>query len=391
LKSYKHLFSRAFAAAPGRLHFAAHSHHLWPDVSYDAHMQAWNDAAAMADRKWDKVYGEVIPAAQAHIARELNLPDPGTITFAPNTHELVSRIFSAREQTTVIRVVTSDGEFHSFRRQLARWEEAGAVEARRVPCEPFDTFTQRFLAEVTNDPPDIAFVSHVMYQTGLRFDGAAALAAQAKPNAMWVVIDGYHGFMAMPADLSRIAPRVFYLAGGYKYAMAGEGGAFLHAPPRFGARPMNTGWFAEFANIEGRASGVAYSTDGARFAGATFDVSALYRFNAVRDMLDREGLDTAAIAARVRTLREQLEAAIAGGEAGVLRDAVLLRPNADEPRARYLALRDPRATEWKARLMEHDIITDARGDVLRMGLGLYHDEADIPALCSAVRRVLGGA
>jgi hypothetical protein len=86
LKSYKNLFSRALAAAPSRIHFAAHSHHLWPDASYDGHMQEWQDSAALADRKWDKIFGEVIPRAQENIAHELKLPDPRTIGFAPNTH-----------------------------------------------------------------------------------------------------------------------------------------------------------------------------------------------------------------------------------------------------------------------------------------------------------------
>ena len=63
-------------AAPSRLHFAAHSHHLWPDASFDGQVQAWNDAALLADHKWDKIFGEVIPEAQRHIARELALPDP---------------------------------------------------------------------------------------------------------------------------------------------------------------------------------------------------------------------------------------------------------------------------------------------------------------------------
>ena len=94
MKSYKSLFSRAIAASPGRLHFAAHSHHLWPDASYDGHMEAWNDAAALADRKWEKIFGDVVPRAQRHIAAELNLPDPNAIGFAPNTHELLVRLFS---------------------------------------------------------------------------------------------------------------------------------------------------------------------------------------------------------------------------------------------------------------------------------------------------------
>jgi len=388
VKSYKQLFSRALAAAPGRLHFAAHSHHLWPDATYEAHMRAWDDAARMADRKWEKVFGEVVPAAQRHIARELNLPDPRTIAFAPNTHELVLRLFSAKQGHAPLDVLTSDGEFHSFRRQVARWEEQGMVRRRIVPCEPFETFTERFLAAIAEKAPDIAFVSHLMYQTGLRFDGIQVLASYGRPDGTWVVIDGYHAFMAIAVDLSDAADRLFYLGGGYKYAMAGEGAAFLHAPPGFAPRPVNTGWFAEFANIEGHPSGVPYSTDGMRFMGATFDPSGLYRFNAVRDLLESEGLDTEAISTRVQRLRDKLEVAIAEGRAGVLREAAILRPNAGGPRARYIALRDARATVWKAQLLQHDVITDARGDVLRIGLGLYHDEADVAALCDKVGRLL---
>jgi PAS domain S-box-containing protein len=37
---------------PQRLHFAAHSHHYWPDVARDTHTRAWDDAARLADDKW---------------------------------------------------------------------------------------------------------------------------------------------------------------------------------------------------------------------------------------------------------------------------------------------------------------------------------------------------
>ena len=170
MKSYKHLFSRALAAAPERLHFACHSHHLWPDASHDGHLEAWQDAAVLADRKWDKIFGEVIPRAQANIALELELPDPRTIGFAPNTHELLMRLFSARKPGK-LDVLTTDGEFHSFRRQAARWEETGWITRRVVPCEPFETFTERYLAAMRAKRPDIAFLSHVMFHSGLRFDG----------------------------------------------------------------------------------------------------------------------------------------------------------------------------------------------------------------------------
>ena len=69
--SFKPLFERSLAANPGRLHFAAHSHHLWPDASFDGQVDCWEDAARLADRKWDRIMGEVWPEAQAHVASEL--------------------------------------------------------------------------------------------------------------------------------------------------------------------------------------------------------------------------------------------------------------------------------------------------------------------------------
>jgi selenocysteine lyase/cysteine desulfurase len=389
VKSYKHLFSRALAAAPGRLHFAAHSHHLWPDASHDGHMAAWRDGAALADRKWEKIFAEVMPRAQLDIAHELRLPDRRNIGFAPNTHELVMRLFSARRPGP-IEVLTSDGEFHSFRRQSARWEEAGWVKRRIVPCEPFATFTERFLAAMREKAPDVAFLSHVMFKTGLRFDGADELASFAEQDGTWIVLDLYHSFMALPCDFARVADRAFLLGGGYKYAMAGEGLGFIHAPPGYAPRPSYTGWFADFGAIEAKQGEVAYGEDGSRFLGATYDATGLYRFNAVCAMLTREGLDTATISTRVDTLRATLVAAIEAGEAGALREAELLRPNAAGPHPRFIALRHAKATRWKAQLMAANVVTDARDDVLRIGLGLYHDQEDVGAFCAAAAKALGG-
>ena len=37
-------FSHYFEANPRRLHFAAHSHHPWPDATQAAHARYWEDA-----------------------------------------------------------------------------------------------------------------------------------------------------------------------------------------------------------------------------------------------------------------------------------------------------------------------------------------------------------
>ncbi|MCA8886119.1 MAG: hypothetical protein KDA35_05815, partial [Hyphomonadaceae bacterium] len=361
-----------------------------PDASYEGHLAAWDDAALLADRKWEKVFGEIIPEAQQHVATELKLPDPKTLSFTANTHEYLSRLFVSKWAEKPIDVLTSDGEFHSFRRQSARWEERGLIKRRIIPCEPFNTFTQRYLAAMRQQPADIAFLSHVMFRTGLRFDGAEELASYASPDGTWVMLDLYHSFMAMPCDFSRVADRAFLLGGGYKYAMAGENAAYLHAPAGFAPRPLHTGWFADFGAMEGKQGEVGYGTDGSRFLGATYDPTGLYRFNAVRRALANEGLDTTTISARCATLRAQMVTAIEAGEAGhALREAELLKPNATGSQSRFISLRHPKAVEWKTALMANNIYTDARDDILRIGVALYHDEADVGAFCAGAAKVLG--
>lgn len=386
--SFKPLFSRALGLAPGRLHFAAHSHHLWPDVSFQAQTQAWDDANRHADRKWDLIFGEVVPEARAHVARELALPDPTSVVFAPNTHDLIVRLVSGVERAPV-RILTTDGEFHSARRQFVRWEEAGTAVVTRVPTAPFETFAERFLEAASRGGRDLILVSQVFFGSGRTYDRFADLADLARPEGPWVVVDGYHGFMAAPTDLSAVSDRLFYMAGGYKYAMAGEGACFLHAPEGFCPRPAVTGWFAEFGDLEGPPGGVGYTRDAGRLWGATFDPSALYRFNAVRRMLDAEGLSTAVLAGHSRGLMRRFQAAVADGEAGALSGAEMLNPvTGDGPRARFLALRHPDAQAWRTRLLAAEVVTDVRDDVLRFGFGPYQDDADVDRLIGICRAVL---
>jgi selenocysteine lyase/cysteine desulfurase len=383
--SFKRLFAKTLAAAPGRLHMAAHSHHLWPDASFEGQQQCWLDAAALADRKWDKVMGEVWPQAQGHVAAELNVP-ADRIVFASNTHDFLIRLFASapRRAGGPLRVLTSDGEFHSARRQLARLEEEGLAQVTRVAAEPFDSVSERFLAAAQAGGHDLILVSQVLFGSGQSIQCSEELAALADPSGPWLAIDGYHAFMALENPfLETTAQSAFYLGGGYKYAMAGEGMGFLHCPPGFGPRPLVTGWYAEFGDLTAPpGSSVGYTSDAMRFMGATFDPSALYRFNAIRRMLDSEGLITAVISDHVAALQQRLLDAIAGTALG---DAELLNPLDGRPHARFLAFRSPEAARWNAELMARDCITDVRGDVLRIGLALYHDEADLDAFAALAR------
>ncbi|RAI58787.1 aminotransferase class V-fold PLP-dependent enzyme [Roseicella frigidaeris] len=367
-------FSHFLGAEPERLHVAAHSHHPWPDVTRAAQLAAWEDAARWQDGKWEHVLGPVWQAAQRHVARHLALPDLATLVFAPNTHEFVVRLLSCLPRHRRPRLLTTDGEFHSLARQLARLEEEGLVAVTRIPSEPGPDCLPR-LVEAARQGFDLIWTSEVFFHSGYAQAGLEALAAAAGEAVL--VIDGYHAFLARPVDLSRLADRAFYLAGGYKYAMAGEGACFLHAPPGWLPRPRATGWFAGFGALAEGGEGVGYAADGWRFMGSTFDPSGLYRLNAAMDWLAGLGLDAVAIHAHSLALQTRFVAGLPGTGLDPARLAV---PLAEPRRGNFLAFDLEDAEAWQARLAAAGIVTDRRGRRLRFGFGLYHTEAEIDRL-----------
>lgn len=379
---YKQHFTRFLKSAPSRLHFAAHSHHFWPDVTRDAVLAYWDDSARLADRKWSYVWTEVVPALRRRVARILDLPDPDQLVFAPNTHEFVNRLISCFETREPIRILTTDSEFHSFRRQVKRLGEVGWVEVAQVPSEPIGTFADRLLAAARAGDFQLIFLSHVFFNSGLAVDGLADLV-RALPAEPMLVVDGYHAFCALPTSLRAVADRIFYLAGGYKYAQSGEGVCFMSVPTGCGLRPINTGWFADFGGLEAeRSERVLYSDDGMRFAGATFDLSGVYRMNAVLSLLEREGIEIADIHRHVQSLQRRFINHLASARHPLISEDNLLY-RAERPHGHFLTFVLPTAAateELAGQLAAADVTVDYRGSRLRFGFGMYLDAADVDQL-----------
>lgn len=372
-------FARFRAADPRRINLAAHSHHDWPDVTFAAQGSVWLDAARHAGDKWGVVFAELIPAVQAGIARHLNLPDPATIAFAPNTHEFLRRLLSCLPADRVPRVLITGGEFHTARRQLARLAEEGLASVIEVAPEPLATLHQRLVETIASGGHDLIFLSQVLFNSGATTGDLAALAAAIPELETLLAIDGYHGYLALPTDLSAIAARAFYLSGGYKYAMAGEGCCFMHCPPGFGLRPRDTGWYAAFGALAAPAgSNVGYPADGGRFLGATFDPSGLYRMRAVLGWMAAQDLDAARIHDHAIAL---MSAFLAGldrlGHRDLSRDRVITPLDDAAGHGNFLAFRTARAGEMEAALATLGIASDHRGDILRLGFGVALASADI--------------
>ena len=122
---------------------------------------------------------------------------------------------------------------------------------------------------------------------------------------------------------------------------------------------------------------VGYAYDGRRFLGATFDPSGLYRFNAVQRMLRDNDLTTERISEHSLDLQKQLLEVV---DQTPLGDAQPLNPLDGAPHARFLAFQSPTAQRWYEQLKAKNCITDVRGDVLRIGFAIYHDQSDVGLL-----------
>jgi kynureninase len=230
-------------------------------------------------------------------------------------------------------------------------------------------------------------LSQVFFDSGFVVEDLEAICAAAPPDAV-VCIDGYHAFCALPVDLSRVHTRAFYLAGGYKYAMSGEGACFLAIPPGSELRPVDTGWFASFDTLSSApGESVPYARDAFRFWGATFDPSGLYRFNAAMDWLAATGTSIGDV--RLHSVRMQkhfLDGLLRLGVSALAPHHLV--PPAGAPRGNFLAFEVDGADELHRRIAAQNITIDRRDRRLRFGFGVYHDESEVSRLLDAVARAL---
>ncbi len=373
---YSHLYKRFLSHHKGIQHFSSHSHHYWPDVTREAMLEYWDDCAKYVDNKWPHFFQHKLPETQTFIANTLNLSNPKQIVFAPNTHELLFRLISCFDLRKPLRILSTDSEFHSFQRQAMRLEEWDSISVTYVPQDPIESFESRFCEALQEQAFDMVFFSHVFFNSG-HLSGNLTNIVNAVPNPQTLIaVDGYHGFMAIPTDLASIENRIFYLSGGYKYAQGGEGCCFMAVPNHCQLRPLYTGWFAEFDALESsRAEEVPYSDTGFRFAGATLDLSPVYRLHASLNLFKQEGLTVNVIHAyikdRQRLFLEHLEQL----EHPYLNRTHLIY-NSDRDHGHFLTYRLPTAqiaSNLQAQLEAKGVLTDCRGDRLRFGFGLYHE------------------
>lgn len=361
-----------------RLLLTGHSHQAWPDVSRAAQERAWRDAAEHVDEKWERAR-ERADRVRDGYRRLLGDDGSGEIALGQNTHELVVRFLSALPLAERPRVVTTGGEFHSLRRQVDRLAEEG-IEVVKVAARPVDTLAERLAAEV-DEGTAAAMVSSVLFETAEIVPHLEAAARACERAGAELLVDAYHHLNVVPFDVAGMGlERAWVVGGGYKYCQLGEGAAFLRFPADTDARPVVTGWFAEFAGLEAEAreGRVRYGSGPERFAGATYDPVSHYRAAAVFDFFRERGL-TPELLREVSRHQVGLLARLCAESPLAAAVSLPREPGTAEMEelAGFLALETPRAGELCAALRERGVRTDHRGELLRLGPAPYLSDAQL--------------
>ena len=204
---FKKYYNRFLEANSSIQHYTSHAHHYCPDAVLEA-------LEHMDDGRFKK-----IPETQELIAGILNLSHPKQIVFSSGTHEFIGRLLSGFDTKKTISILSTDSELYRFHQEN--------VEVREISTHPFDDFEERFLKTISESHYDMVFLSQVFFNSGMVIKNLSKIIQSVKDPTTMIVIDGYHGFMAIPTDLKEIEERVFYIAGN---AQGGDGCCFMAMP-----------------------------------------------------------------------------------------------------------------------------------------------------------------
>lgn len=401
-KQFQDLYNLFLSKNKNKVHMAAHSHHYWPDCTFEAQKMYWNDSSEYADSKWTTIIREKELETKRMISKIMNTSDPNRIVFVPNTHDLVYRIISSfyidqisnQKRKENIKILTTNSEFYSFDRQFRRWAECGFAKVNEIDVN-LNGINKDCIQEINNteniimkqacaESYDIIYLSHVIFNSGIPLFRNSFISELSERVSSTIIIDGYHSLGSIEVDLSKSENSVFYIGGGYKYLQGGEGCSFGHIPYNVNFFPVNTGWFAQpsLENII-RADRLPFLDDSNRFKCATMDLSAMYRLNASLKMI--HDIELKNIISYIKELQtEFLNVIDKLGNKYINRKTLLLRKDGNvNNHGQFFAFMLENSNVTKRLhdfLLDCGIITDYRSNVIRFGFAIYHDKQDYKRL-----------
>lgn len=355
-----------------RILLTGHSHQAQPDCAKEGIIQCWNDASELADDKWERVF-DTADKVRMHIA-ELIEDDKENIVLAQNTHDLLLRFLSALDLKSRNKIITTDGEFHTIRRQMDRLNQ-GYLEVIKVKRDPVETLSERIVKEI-DDKAAAVLVSKVMFQDASIVTGLSEIEDACLKHGTRLLVDVYHVLNAIPFSIKyEKLENSFLVGGGYKYLQLGEGNCFMRIPPKEIFKPIITGWFAEFAALAAKKvpGEVLYGEKRWAFEGSTYDPVSHYRALKVFEFFKEQELKPKLL----REINEHQKNVIESEFTKYDFDTAKIKITDVKNRGGFMTFLTPDAGIISKKLKEHNILTDYRGDFLRFGPAPYLSDGQL--------------
>ncbi|MFC2084571.1 kynureninase [Bacteroidota bacterium] len=358
-----------------RILLSGHSHQAWPDVAFEAQKKAWLDASDYVDKKWEKAF-TVADKVRSGYARLLD-DENGYISLAQNTHELIVKFISGLPLQVRPKIITTDGEFHTIRRQFDAMCSLG-IEIIKIPGYPAYQVAEKLIKEV-DEKTALVVVSSVFYKNANIVENLREIHDACCRVGAELLIDAYHSLNVVPFSVKRDGlERAFITGAGYKYCQLGEGNGFLRFPRDTKLKPVITGWFSEFEDLTGSVEKgkIKYGEGDLLFAGATYDPTSNYRAAEVFEFFVQNNLTVEFLREinqhQVGLLIELFDNLDANPEL-INRDLSVSINNLGG----FLSLKSKHANEISLKLFEQNVYTDSRGDILRLGPAPYISDEQI--------------
>jgi kynureninase len=370
------LFSRVLAG--DRIYLANHSLGRPLDVMADDLREAtllWETKLGDA---WDAWLAEQ-EAFRARIAQLIHAPRVDCIVPKTSAGQGLRTVLNALPGTP--RVLSTRGEFDSIDLLLKQYASLGRIELHWVEPDAEGLFTVPGMMEHLEPGIDLVVISQVMFMNGQVVHDLEQLADACHTVNAKLLVDSYHSIGVFPVDVAGMGTD-FAIGGSYKYLRGGPGAGFLYLSPEIlasGLRPLDTGWFAR-ENLFGfeRPDPPLLRAGGDAFLESTPPVLTYYQARSGQHF---------ALAIGIERLRDygrkqlnQLKRYLA--DAGI--DAI----GGDADHGAFLSVRHRNAGDLAIKTAESNVITDARGEWLRLCPDCLTREEELRTAASVLHRAL---
>jgi kynureninase len=370
------LFSRVLAS--DRVYLANHSLGRPLDAMAEDVRVATSLWETRLGDAWDAWLAEQ-EAFRTRVAQLIHAPRVDCVVPKTSAGQGLRAVLNALPGTP--RVLSTRGEFDSIDLLLKQYASLGRIEMRWVEADAEGLFTVPEIMRHLRQDIDLVVISQVMFMNGQAVHNLEQLADACHSVGAKLLVDSYHAIGVFPVDVAAMRAD-FAIGGSYKYLRGGPGACFLYLSPEMlasGLRPLDTGWFAR-ENTFGyeRHDPPRLRAGGDAFLESTPPVLTYYQACSGQQFT---------LAITVERLREygqkqlsQLKLYLAN--AGI--DAI----GGDADHGAFLSVRHRNASDLAQKIVESNVVTDARGEWLRLCPDCLTRDDELRTAASALQRAL---